>query len=270
MALDAELAREALARNVGEPLGISVEESAAAVFQLATEHMADAIEQITLVQGVDPAATVIVGGGGGGGLYSSAIGRRLGSPLVVIPEVAAALSATGTILSDLQQDFLATELCVTDRFDVERANAVLERLLAEVEAFDAALGNGIGETEAALSVEARYANQIWEIEVPLAFTSFSGPADVDRLCEEFHRTHEELFAFRDPDSPIEVVAWRARARLVLGAIDLVSAADAGDPGPVGSRPVFFPGLGAHTATVHRLESIADSTVVAGRHWSSRP
>ena len=201
MALNAELAREALARNVGEPLGISAEESAAAVFQLATEHMADAIEQITLVQGVDPAATVIVGGGGGGGLYSSAIGRRLGTPLVVIPEVAAALSATGTILSDLQQDFLATELCVTDRFDVERANAVLERLLAEVDAFDAALGNGTGETEAALSVEARYANQIWEIEVPLAFKSFSGPADVDRLCEEFHRTHRGAVRLPRPGLP---------------------------------------------------------------------
>ena len=130
MALDAEFAREAMA-SMSASHSVSRRGAAAAVFQLATEHMVDAIEQITLVQGVDPTAAVMVAGGGGGGLYSSAIGRRLGSPLVVIPEVAAALSATGTILSDLQQDFLATELCVTDRFDVERANGVLERLLAE-------------------------------------------------------------------------------------------------------------------------------------------
>ncbi len=263
MTLDADLARGAVEEHVGKRLGLGVEEAASAVFQLATEHMVDAIEHITLVQGVDPTHAVMVAGGGGGGLYSSTIGRRLGSPLVVMPEVGAALSATGTILSDLQRDFAATELCVTDRFDRERANAVLERLLAEAGAFGREMVSFPDEVDVTLSVEARYANQIWEIEVPLAFSRFDGPGDVERLREDFHRTHEELFAFTDPGSPVEVVAWRARARLRLGDLALVGDQSFGDVEPSGTRSVLFPGIGVHEAPTYPLDSVGRSGTVSG-------
>ena len=72
--------------------------------------MVTAIEGITLSQGIDPAAAVMIGGGGGAGLYSVAIARRLGVSEVVLPEVAAALSATGALISDLQTRFATTEV----------------------------------------------------------------------------------------------------------------------------------------------------------------
>jgi N-methylhydantoinase A len=62
-----------------------------------------------------------------------------------------------------------------------------------------------------LVAEARYPGQVWELEVPLRAHSFSGPADLEQLVEDFHTVHEEVFAVRDPDSPLEIVGWRARA-----------------------------------------------------------
>ena len=54
MRLDLEAARAALETDVAEPLGLGLEEAAAAVLALATEKMVGAIEEITINQGIDP------------------------------------------------------------------------------------------------------------------------------------------------------------------------------------------------------------------------
>jgi N-methylhydantoinase A len=55
--------------------------------------------------------------------------------------------------------------------------------------------------------EARYPEQMWELEVTLPTPRFAGPQDVAALADVFHRTHEEVFAIRDADAPIEIVGW---------------------------------------------------------------
>ncbi|MFA4927988.1 MAG: hydantoinase/oxoprolinase family protein [Patulibacter sp.] len=261
MSLDEPAARAALRRDVGVPLGLSDEDAAAAVLHLATEHMVRAIEEITLVQGIDPTQAVVVAGGGGGGLYASAIARRLGTPRIVIPEVSAALSATGTLLSDLQTDFSITELLSTDRFDADQANAVLDRLRASCATF---VGQAGAHVDAApqieLSFEGRYPQQVWEIEVPLPVDRFDADSP-ERIRQAFHRVHEQLFAVVDRDSAVEIVTWRARVRLPLGDVPLPS------PRPTGvepeSRTVRFPTLGRHETPVHRLDALKPGTRIAG-------
>jgi hypothetical protein len=36
-----------------------------------------------------------------------------------------------------------------------------------------------------------------------------GSGGIDTLVQDCHCAHDETFAFSDPQSPIEVVAWRA-------------------------------------------------------------
>lgn len=261
MELDADAARAAIRRDVGVPLGLDDEDAAAAILHLATEHMVRAIEEITLVQGIDPAQAVVVAGGGGGGLYASAIARRLGTPRVVIPEVSAALSATGTLLSDLQTDYSITELLSTDRFDVDRANAVLDRLRASCAAFLASAGGASAQDgRVTLSFEGRYPQQVWEIEVPLPVERFADDS-AERVREAFHRVHQELFAVVDSASAVEIVTWRARVRLPLGELELPT------PRPTGAAPevrtVRFPTLGRHATPVHRIDALPVGVPVAG-------
>ena len=82
-------------RTVGAPLGWSTAEAAAAIFDLATERMVGAIEDVTANRGVDPAGAVLVGGGGSSGFNVVAIARRLGCGRIVIPSTGATLSAAG-------------------------------------------------------------------------------------------------------------------------------------------------------------------------------
>jgi N-methylhydantoinase A len=256
MAIDADAAAEAVMREVGDPLGLGLEQAAAAILNLACERMVTAIEEITLNQGLDPREAVTIGGGGGAGLYAVAIARRLGSRTVVVPAVSAALSAAGALLSDLTQDLRATELVTTASFDHETANRTLAELSERARDFIEGPGAGSAESEVTFSVEARYPDQVWEIEVPLERGRFDGEADVDALRQSFHRVHDDLFAFSDRDSEVEVVSWRAHVRCALRGGDAISTTVSGGREPQeSSRQVFFAETGATTAAVSRFESL---------------
>jgi N-methylhydantoinase A len=108
MTLAPEAAEAAIARDVAAPLGLTLDEAAAAMIAVATENMVQAILDITVNQGIDPREAVLVGGGGAAGLNSVLIARRLETPRLLIPEVGAALSAAGALMSDLTAQFHAT------------------------------------------------------------------------------------------------------------------------------------------------------------------
>jgi N-methylhydantoinase A len=264
MAVSVDLAREALERDVARPLGLDVQEAASAVLRLAIERMVTAIEGITLKQGIDPALAVMIGGGGGAGLYSVGIARRLGISRVVVPDVAAALSATGALLSELQTSFAVTEVMSTADFDPVRAATILNDLRARSDAFLAAAGSGAVETAIGFSVEARYPHQVWEIEVPLRRDHLETAAEVEELREDFHATHDELFAMRDEQAPVELVTWRAHVRGALRHGEIAGAHTEPSRRTLASqRDAYFPGLGIVTAPVRRIDSVAVGERLAG-------
>ncbi len=256
MRIDRDAARDAIRRDVAEPLGLDVEQAAAAILDLACERMVTAIEEITLNQGLDPRDAVVVGGGGGAGLYAAIIARRLGTQQVVIPAVSAALSAAGALLSELTRDVQRTRLTTTRSFDRALANATIAELLAECDAFRAGPGAAALESHVTLTAEARYPNQVWEIEVPLPVDRFGDDADVRALEQEFHRVHEELFAFADRDAHVEIVAWRAQIRCVLRSADVSAPPVAAGDDAGGTRPAYFSATGAADTTVRRYATLA--------------
>jgi N-methylhydantoinase A len=212
MTLDAEAAEAALMREVGAPLGLDAVHAAAAVLEVVTENMAQAVEEVSVRQGIDPSTAALVAGGGSSGFNCAAIARRLRCPVVVLPEMAAGLSAAGGLLADLTAEARETFPVSTAEFDLDGVNSVLERLQLRSSDF---LG---GPAAAALSTaieffaEARYPDQVWELEVPVRNASFASQADIDALRADFHATHRDSFAVADEASPVEVITWGSRAR----------------------------------------------------------
>ncbi len=176
--------------------------------------MARAIEEITVNQGIDPRTAVLIGGGGAVGLNAVAIARRLGCPLLIIPEPAAVLSAAGALMSDLMADYGATHPTMTRNFDLDGVNNTLAGLVDRCNQFIEGPGTGSLDSQIELAAEARYPHQNWEIEVPLQVERFSH-ADVEQLRQDFHARHHEIFAINDSESAVEVVGWRARVRCRL-------------------------------------------------------
>ena len=256
MRLDRELACDAIREKIAEPLAMRVEDAAAAIVTLATENMASAIADITVNQGIDPRHAVLIGGGGAAGLNSIFIARRMNIPRLVIPEVGAALSAAGALMSELAADFRAVEYMITSRFDEGRANAILGDLRRRGEEFLANAARASLHGNIQFSLEARYEQQVWEIEVPLPFDRFAGEADVADLTEAVHRAHERIFAFRDEASAIEIIGWTARAscRVHDHAIGRMKAHPE-EARRAGTRRVFFAGTGFCEADVVPFSSL---------------
>jgi N-methylhydantoinase A len=265
MKLEVEEATRAIHNHVAQPLGVDLLEAASAILRLATENMVGAIEEITIHQGMDPRRAVLVGGGGAAGLNAVAIGRRLGCRTVIIPEVVAALSAAGALISDLHADYRALFYTATDSFDYDGVNSTLDSLTTKCEAFIDGPGATALEKSIELYAEARYRDQIWEIDLPLQITRFRRPEHVLRVREDFDRLHEEVFAFRDLGSDVQFVGWRAAVRCKLRERNL---------GKLGkdrtyqtkvprSRKAYFNGVGMVETRVGLFETMKSNVPLDG-------
>jgi N-methylhydantoinase A len=243
---------------------MSTEEAAAAVLRLATEHMARAIEEITVNQGIDPAGGVLVAGGGAAGLNAVAIARRIGAERVVIPAFGATLSAAGALLSDLTSDHTASFFTNSRRFDAEGVNRTLEELETRCRRFIADSGASASASAIDFVGEARYASQVWELEVPLRAGRFADEQAVAALIADFHDLHENVFAFRDEDSPMECVSWRATARCRLreGGVT-VGAHSADDEREPGRRAAYFLDAGRCEADVLAADRLPAGEALEG-------
>jgi N-methylhydantoinase A len=262
MQLRSDLAADAIRRDVADPLGLGLEQAAAAVMALATEEMVQAITEITVDAGIDPRGAVLVGGGGAAGLNSGAIMRRLGCKALMIPESGAALSAVGALIADLSADFAQACFTSSESFDFAGFDAVLDDLRGRCRGFAAEVGAERHEIE--LVAEARLARQVWQIDVPLRRDRFGGEeaAAVAELVEDFQRLHEEIFAVRDERSAVEVVALRAR---VLCSLESRSDGRfAGVPaGADGERQAYFAGHGTLSTPVRSLGALEAGEQLAG-------
>jgi N-methylhydantoinase A len=253
--LEVNAAEEAVRRKIAEPLGLDERDAAAAILQVATERMVSAIEEITIHQGIDPRQAVLVGGGGAAGFNSVAIAARLGCPGVVVPAVGPALSAAGALISDLSRSFEIPFRATDAHFDFDGVEGVLAELESRAQAFIAGPGRDAIASSIEFSVEARYPQQVWELEVPLREARLAGAGGLEQLCVDFHAVHRDVFAVADEGSPIEFESWHARARCQLTR---PLAERVGEPKQVGgpkARHIYLPRHGAVRAELWRLDEI---------------
>ena len=263
MSLDRAAAEAALRTHVGRPLGLDAVTSAAAVLEVMTAQMVQAIEEITVRQGLAPDSAALVAGGGASGFNCVSIARRLGCPIVLVPEIAAGLSAAGALLSDLMTETRITHPTSTARFDVQAVNAVLAELGGRCETFLRGPGSGAVASSVEFFAEARYPDQVWELELPLRVRAFDSEEAVESMRQDFHRVHRDTFAVADDTSAVEVVTWGARARCRLRLeTEVSSELPEHRPAPVRSRPAFFGGE-LIDCEVYSLDGLALDALVNG-------
>ena len=264
MELDLNSSEKVILEDVAKPMGLALEEASAAIISVATENMVQAIVDITVNQGIDPRETVLIGGGGAAGLNAVAIARRLGCYRAIIPEVGAALSAAGAMMSELAYQFRRTHFTTSKDFDYQGVNHLLENLRDSCNEFIENTGKGAIESKVEYFAEARYPEQVWEIEVPISSHIFESDNDINSLVNEFHKTHEDLFAINDPESGIEIVGWTASVKCRLrdtegGSLVTVNTQDTIEK----EREAYFVNQGFLPSKVKRFESLQIGEAVVG-------
>lgn len=264
MKLDADAARRAIS-EIAAMVALSPEETAYRIIGLASDFMMRAIGDITINEGVNPRESTIVAGGGAAGLNIMMIAKELGCDRVVLPKVAAALSASGMQFANIVSEESASMVTLSSRFDADRVNVLLDDLTGKLEAVRRGLGERAAQYRIDYFAEARYLSQVWELDTPLPGPRFEGTADLAAFVETFHQVHERVFDVRDEGSPIEIVNWKARLIVPL------ASPPAAMEGPKGGavvtakvyRPCFFGSSRPIATGVFRPGDIPVGGTVAG-------
>jgi len=208
IALDRDAAQRAVA-EVARRLGTSALTAAEGVSRVVNTNMAEGIKIVSVRRGVDPRRFALVAFGGAAGLHVTEVARLLEIRRVVVPSVAAVLSAWGMLATDLRYELVRSHVSEVSRMTA----AGLRRLFARLEREGRRrLGRFDGSIRVHRSLDMRYGEQIFEIQVPLDGVEPASPALMGEVVERFHKRHEELYAYSAPGQ--EVVVVNARVAVV--------------------------------------------------------
>jgi N-methylhydantoinase A len=207
--LDVAAARRAVDTLAGK-LGVDRMVAAEGIHRVVNTRMAEGIRLVSVRRGVDPRRFALLAFGGAAGLHVTDVARQLELERVIVPRVAAVLSAWGMLATDLRYEVVRTHIGDARRVDAERLKAVFAEMEAEGRR---RLGEVFqGPVAVHRSADMRYGEQIFEIGVPLDGVDWEAADPLQEVLARFHRRHEELYTYSVPDQ--EVVLVNARVAVV--------------------------------------------------------
>lgn len=263
LTLNVQAARDAIGR-IADPLNLSIEEAAIGIMRIANEHMVQAVQEITVNEGVDPRGCLMVAGGGAAGLNIAMIVKETGAKQVLIPRTAGGLSACGAQFSDIISEFNATSLFSTRDVKLDQVNAVLASFDAQMDEIVSELKKrGITQIHRTYFAEARYEGQAWELEVPLRGSRLDSQDVVNQFVEDFHAVHNRVFAVIDRGSNVEAVSWKARLTAVVEKPAMVEMTGGITAEPRDFRNAHFHDVGTVKTACYDGPSLIVGTKIPG-------
>jgi N-methylhydantoinase A len=202
--LEPERARRAI-EAVAARLGTTPTAAAEGVHRVVNTNMAEGIRLVSVRRGADPRRFALLAFGGAAGLHVTEVARMLEITRVVVPRVAAVLSAWGMLATDLRYELVRTHVGEARHVGMPE----LRRLFDELEAEGRRrLGAFAGTVAVRRAVDMRYGEQIFEIGVPLDGLDLAAPDAMAGVVEHFHRRHEELYTYSARDQDVVLVNAR--------------------------------------------------------------
>jgi N-methylhydantoinase A len=217
--LDTAAAAEAISREIAHPLGMTTEQAAEGIVRVACEQMRDLIRRSTIQRGHDPSEFVLLAYGGAGPQYAARFCSELGVGAVIIPAMAAGLSAYGALSGDLrvraERDLRPVPLAGAGEL-VEQIFAALEPEVreqlsrADHNETDHSNADQDDRLQLTRSVGLRFYRQLHRIDV----TVQSGTSTED-LIALFHARYEHVVGkgTAPADTPVELVGLAVEAQL---------------------------------------------------------
>ncbi|MBN9058449.1 MAG: hydantoinase/oxoprolinase family protein, partial [Rhizobiales bacterium] len=195
------------ARVIGElatTLGLGPEEAAEGVLTVINSNMASAIRSRTVQKGIDPRGFALVAFGGAGPLHGAEVAAMLGIGEVIVPPFPGITSAMGLLTTDVKYDATRTQFQVSGAVYLDRLNADLAGMEADLAAQFRADRIETADMEFERIGDLRYVGQGYELKIPLP----AGPIDTEALAgvfDAFHRAHTAEYGHAFAASPIEIV-----------------------------------------------------------------
>lgn len=248
MKLDLNAARTALA-TVGQPLGMTPEEAADAILQVATANIyAETVPQLAR-RGVDASDFSLLCYGAAGPTHGFMLARDLRFRRVIVPPMPGLLCALGCLVADLRADFVRSLWLDLDCIDDATLRITYEALEAEARAWLADQKVAVAGTTVIRSADMCYKGQSFELNVVLP----DGPLASGSIAHLFHEWHDRIYGISDHRTPVRIL--EARVQIVGETskpdVDTLRPFGAGTGAPAGSRRLFEAGVEQQATILQR-------------------
>ncbi len=205
--LEAGAAHAALS-TLGHQLGVTAEQAAVGVVELANEHMAAALRQVSVARGLDPATFTLCCFGGAGGLHVCDLADLLQIRTIIVPVHAGIFSALGMLAAAPGRSLTLTREWRLDAIESD----TVEQTFADMESTlqDDMMGSGVPDTAIRFrrTAELRYAGQSFTLTLP--WRSMTAMADA------FHHLHRQTYGHAFPQRALELVHLGVQAHTQPG------------------------------------------------------
>jgi N-methylhydantoinase A len=268
MRLDLERCRSEFARQIADPLGMSISEAAFGIFRVAASQLTDLIHEITVERGLDPRDYSLHAFGGTCPMLAGVFGAELNVARIVVPYTAAVNCAFGLAASDVVHE-MALPVLVPLPADPDVLNREFAPLIERGRAALASEGFEPERIRIECAAALRYGLQVHEIITPLDVTPPLDGAALERLAATFEALYEQRYgagsAYRE--AGIEITGLRVTARGLLERPQFVTRDLAGTDSAaaqIGRRKIFVEAVNDFVdSPIYDFTQLLPGNVVAG-------
>ncbi len=264
--LDKDAAAAAIDEKIAKPLGMTIEEAASGIFRISNGAMTNAIRYVSVSRGRDPRDFALMAFGGAGPVHMGVQAKDLGIKTILVPKNAGVFCALGCLISNFKISRVKSFISRTTHIDLAELNGLFEELENDAEALLKDTP-GIGEVFTQRALDVRYVGQTHEVTVPIrSRTKRVSELNLKKTIQEFHELHEQLYSFKRPEQPAEILNVRAD---IVGTRDTMryKSQPFSDEDPThalrGKRQAMFDGLGFVETAVYDGTAVKPGNLIAG-------
>jgi len=258
-------AAEAVIDRVAASLGIDRLQAAHGIHRVVNTNMAEGVRLVSVRRGVDPRRFALFAFGGAAGLHATDIARQLQLGKVIVPRVAAVLSAWGMLATDLRFEVAKSHVGDTRALDGGAVKHLFEEM--EAEGLARLRASFAGPARISRAVDMRYGEQVFEIAVPLdngaQGIDWSVADPLPQIVEQFHRRHEALYTYAMPEQESVLVNARVTVAGILDELPREPSLPEAPPAPPVARRAIYLDGGWADAPVFDFDALAPGQAIAG-------
>lgn len=266
IALDTEAAREAILTRIADPLGITVENAALGIFRISNGAMSNAVRYVSVSRGRDPRDFALMAFGGAGPIHMGIQAKDLGIKTVLVPRNAGVFCALGSLISDFKISKVKSYIARIGQVELDILNHIFEEIESEPEALLSS-AEGVVEIRTERAVDMRYVGQTHEVTVPIrSRTKRVSELTLKKTVQDFHDLHAQLYSFKRPDQPVEILSIRSD---IVGTRDTMKyrslpfGSEDSRAALKGTRAANFEGLGYLDVPIYDGTKVMPGNTIAG-------
>ena len=207
LTVNRQKAIDVINEKIAKPLGLSVEEAASGIRQVANANMTRAVRSVTVERGRDPRDFAMVAFGGNGGVHGVDMAASLEIPKVIVPQLPGVFTAVGMLACDVQREYVSALSGQLKEMHSE-INETIKSLeiegAAEVQGSEGYAGI---TSEFNYSADIRYQGQSFALTIPIKSEYPIDQAGIELIENNFREEYKKRYGY-DTGEALELVNIR--------------------------------------------------------------